>query len=86
MDETTGGLSESWETWIQDVSKNVIGAYTNATYSQPYELQKLKMQQLGQMGYYSEGQAGTMTGMSGINPSMLLLLGGVVLAVMLIKD
>ena len=41
---------QDWETWIQDVGKGVIGAWSSAKYVQPYEIEKLKLQALGQLG------------------------------------
>lgn len=73
-----------WSTWVQGVSGDLIGAAVDAKYRQPYEIQKLQLQALGDGGYYTEGQAGTRnaTAAAGINP-MWLLLGGVVLVAML---
>lgn len=80
---------ESWEDWIQDVGKTVIGAAADAKYTQPYEVQKLRLQALGEAGIYDEGQAGAYRqagGIAGMSPSTLLLIGGAVLLVVLLKD
>lgn len=74
-----------WSTWFQNVAGGVVGAAADAKFRQPYEIQKLQLQQLGQLGYYAEGQP--VTGQqSGINPAWLLIGGAVVLAVVLLKD
>lgn len=85
MDETNGS---SWETWIQGIGSKVIGSAADAKYSQPYDIQKLQLQQLGQYGFYAEGQPGAMRfgTMGGISSGTLLLLGAGLLAVMLLKD
>lgn len=78
-----------WSEWFQQQAGNVLGAATQARYVQPYEVQKLRLQALGEAGIYEEGQAGTMRqsgGIAGISPSMLLIGGAVILAVVLLKD
>jgi hypothetical protein len=88
MDETTSSGS-TWESWIQGVAGKVIGSAADAKYSQPYEIQRLRLQALGDMGYYAEGQPGTIakTGtVAGIPTGTLLLIGAAVVAVMLLKD
>jgi hypothetical protein len=88
MDETTFGGS-TWESWIQGVAGNVIGKAADAQYSNDYELQRLRLQALGQMGYYQEGQPGVIrtTGtVAGFPTSTLLLIGGAVLVFMMLKD
>lgn len=78
----------SWEDWIQNVGGKVIGAAADAKYQQPYEVQRLRIEALGDAGYYAEGQAGTVrqSGAAGLSPTMLLLGGAVLLAVVLLKD
>lgn len=87
MDETTGN---SWETWIQKVGGGVVDKWSTATYTQPYEVQKMRIQALGEQGYYSEGQPGAASqaqrqGLQ-LSPMVLLLAGAAVLAVVLLKD
>lgn len=54
---------------------------------QPYEVQKLQMQALGQLGYFNEGQAGLAVGRQGLQISPgLLMIGGIVLLVVMMKD
>ncbi len=86
MDETTNG--SSWESWIQGVGSKIIGSAADAKYSQPYEIQRLRLQALGDMGYYSEGQPGMIRpGMvGGMSSGTLLLIGGAVLVFMLMRD
>lgn len=91
MDETqtidTGG--SSWADWFQGVAGNVINQAAAAQYVKPYDVQALKIQSLGANGYYTEGAPGTYrttaTGL-GISPTVLLLAGAAVLAVVLLKD
>lgn len=78
-----------WSEWFQDVGKSVINAATDARFVQPYEIDKLRLQALGELGYYNEGQAGSTrrTQSQGVEISpTLLLLGFGVLAVMMLKD
>lgn len=75
-----------WSTWFQQMSGQVIGAATEARFRQPYEIQKLQLQQLGQLGYFNEGQPITGGAAGGINPTWLLLGGAVLVAVLLLKD
>lgn len=76
-----------WSTWAQDVSKGLIGAWSNAKYVQPYEVQKVQMQALGQLGYFNEGQAGLVANRNGLQISPgLLMIGGIVLVVMMMKE
>lgn len=87
MDETTSSGS-SWESWIQGVAGKVIGSAADAKYSQPYEIERLRLQALGDMGYYNEGQAGTIRPgtIAGISTGTLLLIGGIALVFVLMKD
>jgi hypothetical protein len=77
-----------WSSWVQGVSKDLIGAAADAKWRQPYEIERLRLQALGENGYYEEGQPGTRTpssGGGGINPTWLLI-GGAVLLVVMLKD
>jgi hypothetical protein len=79
----------TWEEWIQDIGGKVIGSAAEAKYAQPYEIQRLRLEQLGQMGYYTEGQAGTLRApgtVAGMPAGTLLLIGGAVLLFMFMKD
>lgn len=86
MDET----GNSWDSWIQQVGGGVIDKWASATYQQPYEIQKMRIQALGEQGYYSEGQpgAGAAAKAQGftLSPGILLLAGAAVLAVVMLKD
>lgn len=77
-----------WSEWFQDVGKTVISAAADARYTQPYEIDKMRLQALGELGIYNEGQAGTQRpaeqGLT-LSPTVLLLAFGV-LAVMMLKD
>lgn len=86
MDET----GNSWESWIQKVGGGVVDKWASATYTQPYEVQKMRIQALGEQGYYSEGQPGAAStaqrqGLQ-LSPMVLLLAGAAVLAVVMLKD
>lgn len=77
-----------WSEWIQNIGGNLIDKAATARFVQPYELQKLELEALGQGGYYREGQAGTSNDRAagqGINPTVLLI-GGVLLAFVLLRD
>lgn len=79
----------SWESWFQDVAGSVINKAADAKYTQPYEIDKLRIQALGDLGYYTEGQAGATsapTGVLGMSQGTLLLVGGVILAVLMLRD
>lgn len=77
-----------WSSWVQDVGAGLIDKAAGAKYVQPYEIQKLQLEALGQTGYYNEGQAGTRlpANNGGMNTTTLLLIGAAVVAVMLLKD
>lgn len=87
MDETSTG--SNWESWFQGVAGKVIGSAVDAKYSQPYELQRLRLEALGDLGYYAEGQPGTLRQpgtVGGITTGTLLLIGGIALVFVLMKD
>lgn len=80
----------TWEEWIQGVGQTVVEGYAaqqSASQSQNYELQKLKIEALGQAGLYTEGQAGVRPAMnSGINSTALMIAAAVLLGFMMMKD
>lgn len=80
--------SKAFFTWAQDVAGSVINKATDAAYVQPYELSRLRLQALGDDGYYTEGQRGaTQAPKAGFTVSpQLMLIGAAVLAVVLLKD
>ncbi len=87
MDESTSAGGSSWESWIQSIGSKVADVAANRqTGNQNYELERLKLQALGQYGYYTEGQTGMRVNGMGISSGTLLLLGAGLLAVMLLKD
>lgn len=75
--------------WAGGAAKELLNAYTGIyaqNKTQDYEIQKLRIQALGQYGMYDEGQPirGTV---AGVNSSTLLLLAGAaVVAYMLAKN
>lgn len=75
-----------WSSWFQNVSAGVIGAAADAKYRQPYEIQKLQLQQLGALGYFNEGMPMNAQQQGGINTTWLLLGGALLVAVVLLKD
>lgn len=76
-----------WSEWVQGVSGSLINKWGDSKFTQPYEVQKLQMQALGQLGYFQEGQAGLNVGRNGLQISPgLLMIGGIVLVVMMMKD
>lgn len=78
----------AWEEWIQNVAGSVIKDASQAKFQQPYEVQKLRLQALGELGLYNEGVPQTVAQptMFGMSQGMVLLLGLGVLAVFALKD
>lgn len=77
----------NWETWFQDVAGSVINKAADAKFSQPYEIDRLRLQALGETGYYTEGQAmSKAVGVAGISPTVLLIGGAILVAVLVLKD
>jgi hypothetical protein len=77
-----------WATWVQQTAGGLLQAKADATYQQPYEIEKLRLQALGDTGVYNEGQTGVSTTQStGINTKTALMIGGaLVLAIVLVKS
>lgn len=78
-----------WEEWFQKVGAQVIGDASAAKFTQPYELQKLRYQALGELGLYTEGQPQQVAPASlfGMSQGAVLLLGlGLVVAFVALKD
>lgn len=87
MDSTIDTGGNSWSEWFQNIAGNVINKATDANYVRPYDVQALRLQQLGNGGYYTEGMLGARPGNgTGITPGVLLLAGAALVAVMLLKD
>lgn len=78
----------SWEETFQNWGTLLVDRASSAKYVQPYEVDKLRLQALGDMGYYTEGQRGTVAQPGGLNLNggTLLLLGLGLAAVMMLKD
>jgi hypothetical protein len=76
-----------WSEWAQQVGGGLINRYADNRWVQPYEIQKMQLQALGQMGYYQEGQASINVGRNGlaISPGILLI-GAMVMFVMMSRD
>lgn len=80
------GAPSSWESWIQDVGKSVVGGYASANWTQPFELEKMRLQLQAQNGgYYTEGQP-VSTQRGGISPIVLLLAGAAIVAIVMLRD
>lgn len=80
---------EEWGSWLQGVAGGLIDKWGTAEYVQPYNLQAMRLQALGQLGMYEEGQTGRIM-QAGAVPQIngtWLIAGGVILAaVLLLKD
>lgn len=82
----------SWETWFQDVGKTVINQASAAKFVQPYEIDKMRMQALGDLGLYQEGQpgAGAVVARGGLfglsQQATVLLIGGALVAFLVMRD
>jgi hypothetical protein len=75
-----------WAEWFQDVAGGVIKARTAAEYEQPYELQKMRYQALGEYGLFEPGKLSGAAPSGGIVlPSGLLLIAGAVVLVLALK-
>lgn len=87
MDEVFDTGGSSWAGWFQDVAGSVISKAADAQYVRPYDIKELQLQALGDSGYYREGMAGTTKASSAtITPTMLLLAGAALVAVLMLKD
>lgn len=77
-----------WEEWFQSVGGDVIRSAADAKFRQPYEIQRLQLQALGENGlYYPEGRpAPAPAGGLVLGGSTLLLIGGAVLLLVLLRD
>jgi hypothetical protein len=76
-----------WSTWFQNVAGSVIDKAATAKYQQPYEIDRLRLQALGEGGFYTEGQPGARAPVGGMNPGTLLLIGGgLLVAFLVLKD
>ena len=77
-----------WEQWIQTVAGGVISVASAAKFTQPYEIDKLRLQALGSLGVYTEGQpqAVAPAGLFGMSQGALLLIGVAVVAVFALRD
>jgi len=79
----------TWEETIQAWGSRVLDAGIAYGVTNPYEVQKLQIQALGDYGYYNEGQPGTAAAIrkgSLAMPSGLMLIAGAALLVFLLKD
>jgi len=78
-----------WEEWFQNVAGSVIKDVSQAKFQQPYEIQKLRLQALGDLGLYTEGvpQQVAPAGLFGMSQGAVVLLGlGLVVAFVALRD
>lgn len=82
----------SWEQWFQDVAGSVINKAADAKYQQPYNIEQLRIQARADngLGFYEEGQAGVSGALGGLlgmsSGTTVLLIGGALLLVMMVRD
>lgn len=79
-----------WGTWVQQQAGGLLDAYTYKKQTEAYT-EAMRLQALGETGYYVEGQRGNVAPVSGQSvggiPTQYLLIGGALLvAVLLVKD
>lgn len=79
--EATGGMN--WGAWAAGIGDKLITAAIDAEVRNPQELEKLKIERLGTLGYYTEGAPGVGATVAGV-PVGLLLIGGAALALWLV--
>lgn len=86
MDDSDDSDSSAsgWGDWLQKTASTVIGGYVGKDTNTDYQLKKQQLTQLGQLGYYTEGQT-TRAQAQSMNGTILLI-GLAVVAVMLLKD
>jgi hypothetical protein len=81
-----------WTDFIQDIGGNWANSAIAARYQQPYEIQKMALQQYGTNGIpYTEGQANVQASagngaVSATIPQSWLILGAIIVAVMMMDD
>lgn len=81
---------QDWFSWAQDAATGLVKAgadYAKNQQQQRYEIEKLKLTALGTDGYYTEGKAGAAQNtVAGLSPTVLLLGGVALVAVLMLKD
>lgn len=80
--DATGGMN--WGAWAAGIGDKLITAAIDAEVRNPQELEKLKIERLGTLGYYTEGALGTGAATVAGVPVGLLLIGGAALALWLV--
>jgi expansin (peptidoglycan-binding protein) len=75
--------SSGWESFFQGIAGSVASGYSQQQ-SNAFELEKAKIQYLGNNGYYTAGQPGV-AGAAGINSGTLLLLAAAVALYLVLK-
>lgn len=78
-----------WGQWVQQQAGGLLDAYTYKRQVDAYT-DAMRLQALGEAGYYVEGQRGTLSPVGaqtvGGIPPALLLIGAVLVAVMVVGD
>lgn len=77
--------STGWESFFQGLANTAVGGYTQAQ-NNAFELEKAKINYLGQNGYYTEGQPTRNGTIGGINSGTLLLIGAALAVYLLVKN
>lgn len=77
--------SAGWESFFQGLASTVVGGYAQ-TQNNAFELEKAKINYLGQNGYYAEGQPTRNGSVGGINSGTLLLIAAALAVYLLVKD
>lgn len=80
MDETATGGTD-WGTWAASMSDKLLGAAIDSKVNNPHEIEQLRINKLGALGYYSEGQVGAAGGL----PPVFLLVGAALALYLIVK-
>jgi hypothetical protein len=79
-----------WQTTIQSWGSQLVDRWSAAEWVQPYEVQKMQFQALGQGGYYTEGQPNRARVQPGgevvVTPGALLIFGALAVVLLMSKD
>lgn len=81
-------MDDAWDAWLRTQGDKLISGYLDYKVTWPSRLQEMEIQALGERGYYTEGQRGTLPASqasAGI-PASWLLIGAALVGVLLLKD
>lgn len=81
MDETLN-TGSSWQSFIQGAASKLI--------DRTYDVREIEMTQRGEQGYYQEGRPGTFSAkpgsmIGGLSPTVLLIGGAAIVALLLLR-